>query len=91
MNLKDVYQALDQEKVRAWASQQSYPLEESDGYLFLTVPIFIKGVKDEITCQLELEKIQQKGLAFNFYKVIHKIERQEASTFRCEEECRFFV
>lgn len=71
MNLKDVYQALDQEKVRAWASQQAYPLEESDGYLFLTVPIFIKGVKDEITCQLELEKIQQKGLAFNFYKVIH--------------------
>ena len=71
MNLKDVYQALDQEKVRALASQQAYPLEESDGYLFLTVPIFIKGVKDEITCQLELEKIQQKGLAFSFYKVIH--------------------
>ena len=22
---------------------------------------------------------------------VHKIERQEASTFRCEEECRFFV
>lgn len=70
MNLKQTRQALDEQKLKAWAKDQEFRVEEEGSLLNLYFSIKVPGIKDLVDLVFEFEKVYQGALILRFYQVV---------------------